>query len=411
MNALSVILLGVGMFTGIVLALVAVILAAKSKLVASGRVRIVVNGEEASALEAPAGGKLLGALAERGIFLSSACGGGGTCGQCRVQVVRGGGSLLPTEASVLSRRQAREGFRLSCQVSVKEDLWLEVPAHVFNVRKWRATVRSNRLVATYIKELVLDLPPGETIDFRAGGYIEIEAPPHRVAFRDFDLDPRFRPDWESSGLLGLESAVDEPVVRAYSMANCPDEKDVVMLNVRIAAPPAGKAGVPPGRMSSYLFGLRPGDPVSVSGPFGEFFARDTQAEMVFIGGGAGMAPMRSHLLDQLGRLGTKRKISFWYGARALREAFYRDLFDGLAARHPNFTWTLALSEPNEKDCREGCTGFIHQVLHDRYLKGHPAPEDCEYYLCGPPLMNKAVLAMLDGLGVEPENILFDDFGI
>ena len=295
-------------------------------------------------------------------------------------------------------------------MAVKGDLKLTVPPEVFEIKKWECTVRSNRNVATFIKELTLDLPPGENVDFRAGGYIQIEAPPHHIKYADFVIDDQYRGDWEKYNLFALESRVDEPVVRAYSMANYPEERGIIMLNVRIATPPPNQPNVPPGQMSSYIFSLKPGDKVTISGPYGEFFAKDTDAEMVFIGGGAGMAPMRSHIFDQLKRLHSKRKISFWYGARSLRESFYHDEFIQLAKDNPNFTFYLALSEPLAEDNWTGYVGFIHQVLYDNYLKNHPAPEDCEYYLCGPPMMNSAVFAMLDRLGVERENIAFDDFG-
>ncbi|BCX89416.1 Na+-transporting NADH:ubiquinone oxidoreductase subunit F [Methylomarinovum tepidoasis] len=401
------IILGVFFFTVIVLALVMVILEAKKHLVPQGDVEIVINDEKT--VKAPVGSKLLMALADAGLFVPSACGGGGTCGQCRVKVLEGGGDLLPTEASHITKREAREGERLSCQVTVKQPMKIEVPKEVFGVKKWECTVRSNKNVASFIKELILDLPEGETIDFRAGGYIQIECPPYHVKFSEFDIDEEYREDWDKYDLWKLESKVDEPVVRAYSMANFPLENDIVMLNVRIATPPPG-LDVPPGKMSSYIFSLKPGDKVTISGPFGEFFARDTDNEMVFVGGGAGMAPMRSHIFDQLIRLKSKRKMTFWYGARSLREAFYVDHFNKLQEEHDNFKWFLALSEPKPEDNWTSYTGFIHEVLYENYLKDHPAPEDCEYYLCGPPVMNAAVIKMLTDLGVERENILLDDFG-
>ena len=410
MTGLGLIGLGVLMFTLIVLTLVAIILLAKSKLVASGNVVIDINGDPEKKLEVPVGGKLLNVLAERSIFLPSACGGGGTCGECRVIVKEGGGDVLPTEQAKLTRRQIRERYRLSCQLTVKENLKLEVPPELFEIRKWECTVRSNRNVATFIKELVLDLPEGENVDFRAGGYIQIEAPPHTVRFADFDIEEEYRPDWDKYDLWRLVSTVKEPIVRAYSMANYPDEKGIIMLNVRIATPPPNVPDAPPGQMSSYIFSLKPGDKVTISGPYGEFFAKDTDAEMVFIGGGAGMAPMRSHIFDQLKRLHSKRKITFWYGARSLREMFYVEDFDRLAKEHDNFQWFVGLSDPLPEDNWTGYTGFIHQILYDNYLKDHPAPEDCEYYICGPPMMLSACLKMLDDLGVERENILFDDFG-
>ena len=403
------IVLGTTFFTGIILVLVVVILFFRSKLVASGSVDITVNDERV--LKAPVGSKLLGALADAELFVPSACGGGGTCGQCRVKISSGGGVILPTERSSINKREAAEGCRLACQVVVKQDMKIEVPEEVFGVRKWNCKVRSNHNVATFIKELVMELPEGEDVPFRAGGYIQIECPAHKLSFSEFDVEEEYREDWDKYKLWDLKSEVDEPLMRAYSMASYPGEKGIIILNVRIATPPPGAYGeVPPGKMSSFIFNLKPGDDVVISGPYGEFFARDTQNEMVFIGGGAGMAPMRSHIFDQLLRLDSKRKISFWYGARSKREIFYAEEFDALAEKHPNFTWHVALSDPMPEDNWTGPTGFIHQVVYDMYLKDHPAPEDCEYYMCGPPMMNSAVIHMLDEQGVEPENILLDDFG-
>lgn len=400
--------LGVTFFLTIVLTLVLVILLAKSKLVAEGDVEITINGERT--ITAPVGGKLLSTLAAANLFVPSACGGGGTCAQCRVKIFDGGGTLLPTEESLISKREAKAGCRLSCQVAVKNDMKIEVPEEVFGVKKWQCTVISNDNVATFIKNLVLRLPEGEEVNFRAGGYIQIDCPPHVVNYKDFDVQQEFREDWDRFNLWQYQSVVNEPVTRAYSMANYPDEKGLIMLNVRIASPPPGSEDVPPGVMSSYIFNLKPGDEVTISGPFGEFFARDTKNEMIFIGGGAGMAPMRSHIFDQLKRLHSDRKISFWYGARSKREMFFVEDFDGLAAHNDNFSWHVALSDPQQADNWQGYTGFIHEVLYDNYLKDHPAPEDCEFYICGPPMMNVAVVNMLEGLGVEPENILLDDFG-
>jgi len=403
--------LGIAMFPAVVLTLVALLLVARSKLVSAAEVTIDINGDAERAVKVKSGGTLLGSLVEHKIFLPSACGGKGTCGVCKVRVLGGDGVLLPTEESHIDRAEAREGVRLSCQVKVKQDLAIELPASVFATRRWRCKVRSNDNVATFIKELVLELPAGEEVPFKAGGYIQIEAPPHEVRYRDFLVDERFRADWDKFDVWRYVSKVEEPVTRAYSMANYPGEKGIITLNVRIASPPPrASPDVPPGKMSSYVFGLKPGDEVTISGPYGEFFAKETQAEMVFIGGGAGMAPMRSHIFDQLLRLGSKRRISFWYGARSLKEAFYVEEFDALAKAHPNFTWHLALSEPLPEDQWKGATGFIHQVLQKEYLATHRSPEDCEYYLCGPPQMLKACLTLLDGLGVEKENILFDDFG-
>ena len=400
--------LGVGFFTLIVLALVAIILFAKNRLVASGNVNIEINSEKT--IQVPVGGKLLGALADNELFVSSACGGGGTCAQCRVKIHDGGGSILPTEQTHITKREAKEGERLSCQVTVKQDMKIEVPEEVFGVKKWDCKVRSNENVATFIKELVLELPAGENVDFRAGGYIQIECPPHKINYKDFIVQDEYKPDWDHFNIWQYESIVEETVIRAYSMANYPEEKGIIMLNVRIASPPPRTEGLPPGQMSSYIFNLQPGDEVTISGPFGEFFAKETAAEMVFVGGGAGMAPMRSHIFDQLERIGTDRKISFWYGARSLREMFYVEDFDRLDAQHDNFEWHVALSDPQEGDDWTGYTGFIHSVLLENYLKDHPAPEDCEFYMCGPPMMNQAVINMLQDLGVEDENIMLDDFG-
>ena len=400
--------LGVGFFTLIVLLLVAIILFAKSKLVASGSINILINGEKS--IQVPAGGKLLGALADNQLFVSSACGGGGTCAQCRVKIFEGGGSILPTEETHITKREAKAGDRLSCQVAVKQDMKIEVPEEVFGVKQWRCKVRSNDNVATFIKELVLELPDGESVDFRAGGYIQIECPPHELKYTEFSVQEEYKPDWDHFNIWQYESVVEETVVRAYSMANYPEEKGIIMLNVRIASPPPRSEGLPPGQMSSYIFNLKAGDEVTISGPFGEFFAKKTNAEMVFIGGGAGMAPMRSHIFDQLERLNTDRKMTFWYGARSLREMFYVEDFDRLAAAHDNFDWRVALSDPQEEDNWDGDTGFIHNVLYENYLKDHSAPEDCEFYMCGPPMMNQAVISMLHDLGVEDENILLDDFG-
>ena len=407
-GSMQEILIAVILFTGIVTALAVLIMLARSQLVPSGNIHIIVNGERDLAV--PAGDKLLNTLNANELFLPSACGGGGTCGQCKVRIVEGGGDLLPTEASHINKRMAAEGVRLACQVNVDRDLRIEVPEDVFGVNKWECSVRSNDSVSTFIKELVLELPPGETIDFHAGGYVQIECPAYRLSFRDIDIQEQYREDWERFKLLDLESVVEKPDMRAYSMANYPDENDIVMLNVRIATPPPNVPQAPPGVVSSYIFGLKPGDKVLVSGPYGEFFARETDAEMVFIGGGAGMAPMRSHIFDQLRRLHSQRKISFWYGARSRREIFYEEDFDMLAREHDNFEWHVALSDPQPQDDWQGYTGFIHEVVLENHLEKHPAPEDCEYYMCGPPMMNAAVIHMLEDLGVEEENIMLDDFG-
>ena len=400
--------LGVAMFTFIVISLVIVILIARSQLVNSGNVNIEINGEKT--ISVPAGDKLLQTLANNDLFLASACGGGGSCAQCKCQIFDGGGSILPTEATHFTRREANDGYRLSCQVAVKQDMKIQIPEEVFGVKQWECTVVSNPNVATFIKELTLSLPEGEDVDFRAGGYVQLECPPHIAKYSDFDIEEEYRGDWERFGFFNVESVVKDTVIRAYSMANYPEEKGLVKFNIRCATPPPNNLSMPAGQMSSWVFGLKPGDKVKVYGPFGEFFARDTSAEMVFIGGGAGMAPMRSHIFDQLRRIKTDRKISFWYGARSMREAFYIDEYDTLAKENDNFEWHLALSDPLPEDNWTGHKGFIHQVLLDNYLKDHPAPEDCEFYMCGPPMMNKACINMLIDLGVEPENIMLDDFG-
>jgi Na+-transporting NADH:ubiquinone oxidoreductase subunit F len=404
------IIIGVCAFTVLVIGLVAVLLVAKSRLVASGNVQILINDDPSKAITTKAGGTLLNTLAENKLFIPSACGGKGSCGVCKVHVHSGGGALLPTEEGHVSRGEARSGCRLACQVKVKENMHIELEPEVFSVQKWECTVRSNHNVATFIKELVLELPAGETVPFKAGGYIQIEAPPHIAKYKDFIIEDAYRGDWDKFNLWQFVSKVDEDVMRAYSMANYPEEKGIIMLNVRIASPPPNKPDAPPGQMSSYIFNLKPGDKVTISGPYGEFFAKDTDAEMVFVGGGAGMAPMRSHIFDQFKRLKTKRKVTFWYGARSLREAFYVDHFNKIQEENPNFTWHLALSDPLPEDNWTGYTGFIHQVLYNNYLKDHPSPEDCEYYMCGPPMMNQAVINLLLELGVEPENIMLDDFG-
>jgi Na+-transporting NADH:ubiquinone oxidoreductase subunit F len=401
--------LGVAAFTGIVVSLALVILAVRARLVATGEVGITVN--DAKTIKARAGDKLLRVLEDAGIFLPSACGGRGTCGQCRISVPQGGGAVLPTESASLTRREAAGGMRLACQVSVKQEMRVWVPDEVMGAKQWTCQVRSNANVATLIKETILEMPPGEAIGFRAGGYVLVNCPPYSAKFSEFDIEPEFRDEWDRFDLWRYRAGTSEPTTRAYSMANYPEEKDVVMLVVRIAIPPPdAPEGVPPGVVSSYIFSLKPGDEVSVSGPFGHFFAKESESEMVFVAGGAGMAPMRSHILDQLNRLKSRRKMTLWYGARSLRELFYAEDFDRLQREYDNFQWYVALSEPKPEDQWQGKTGFIHDVLLESYLKDHPAPEDCEYYLCGPPMMIKAVRNMLDNLGVDSDSILFDDFG-
>ncbi len=400
--------LGIIIFTAIVIALVFVIIGAKSQLVASGDVEILINDEKK--INVPVGGKLLTALADSGLFVPSACGGGGTCAQCKVKIHSGGGEILPTELGHITKREAAEGERLACQVAIKHDMNIEVEDSVFGVKKWECTVKSNNNVATFIKELVLVLPDGEEINYEAGGYIQIECPPHIAKYSDFIIEDEFHEDWDKFDLWRYVSDVKEDTLRAYSMASYPVEKEI-MLNVRIATPPPGAPdSVPPGIMSSYIFDLKPGDKCIISGPYGEFYAKKTKAEMVFIGGGAGMAPMRSHLFNQLRTLETDRKITFWYGARSKREMFYVEDLDMLAAENDNFEWHCALSDALPEDDWDGYTGFIHNVLFDEFLKDHPAPEDCEYYMCGPPIMNSSVINMLIENGVEPENIMLDDFG-
>ncbi len=406
---MGIVFLGVFVFTLTVLALVIIILAAKKAFVPSGDVTLEIN--ESKTLKIPAGGKLLGCLSDEGIFVSSACGGGGTCAQCIVKVNEGGGDILETEKAHINNKEAKEGYRLSCQVAVKQDMKIEVPPEVFETKKWECTVRSNRNVATFIKELVLELPVGEAVGFKPGGYIQIECPPHTVHYKDYKIEEEFHEDWDNYNIWQYTSKVDEDVVRAYSMANYPGEEGIIMLNVRVASPPPrAPEGTPPGKMSSYIFGLEPGDKVTISGPYGEFFIKDTKNEMIYIGGGAGMAPLRSHIFELFKERKTDRKVSYWYGGRSSRELFYVDQFRAIEEQFPNFKFNIALSEPKEEDNWDGYVGFIHQVVLEHYLKDHPAPEDIEYYLCGPPMMNAAVFKMLDDLGVEPENIAFDDFG-
>jgi len=403
---MQLIIFGSLLFTVIILGLSLLILFAKKRLLPSGKVKIVVNEDQDKAFEVQAGGKLLNAMADNGIFVSSACGGGGACGQCKVVVHDGGGSILPTEKAHVSKKEEREGVRLSCQCAVKQSMNIEVPPEVFSAKEWHCEVISNDNVATYIKELALRLP--EDMDFQSGGYIQIQVPPYKMSFADIEIPDRFKEDWEC--IRHLESSTSEKIERAYSMANYKLEKGIVKLNVRIATPPFNSVNIPPGKGSSYVWSLKKGDKVTISGPFGHFCAQDTDNEMIVIGGGAGMAPLRSIIFDQLERVGTDRKISFWYGARSLKELFYKEDFDCLAEKYDNFTWHLALSDPMPEDNWKGHVGYIHKIVNRMYLKDHPAPEDCEYYLCGPPPMINSVLKTLDHNGVEPENIFFDDFG-
>lgn len=403
------IILAVTVFTAIIVLLSALILIARSKLVESGSVHMRVNDDKD--FQVDAGAKLLGALAEVGLYLPGGCGGKGTCGQCRVKVLEGGGPLLPTETSLIGRQEASQDVRLGCQVTVRENLSVRIPDEVFGVRKWECKVRSTRGLSTFIKEIVLELPAGEEVPFKAGGYIQVECPAYRAKFSDFDIEARFRDDWDRHDLWRFGAGTETPTTRAYSMANYPDEKGIILLNIGIAVPPPGsKESVPPGVVSSFLFSRQPGDEVTIAGPYGEFYAKDSDHEMVFIGGGTGMAPMRSHIFDQLKRIHSTRKISFWFGVRSKRDLFYHEEFERLAAEHPNFTYVAALSDPKKDDDWDGPEGFIHQVAYDMHLGKHEAPEDCEYYMCGPPLMISAVQKMLTDLGVPEENVMFDDFG-
>jgi Na+-transporting NADH:ubiquinone oxidoreductase subunit F len=404
----SEILLAFAVFTGVVMMLVLVILLARRWLAPAGEVELRVNDRT---LRAQRGERLLEALDRQGLHLPAACGGRGTCGQCAVTVVAGGGEPLPTERARLNDGQISRGIRLACQLTVRAPVALQVPEELLGVREWAGHVRASRCVGTLMKEIVIGLPAGETLGARAGSYVQVRCPPYRRRFAELPLAAEVRAEWERLGLLDLEGEAERPTTRAYSLANRPSDDDCAVLVVRIAIPPPGaRPGTPPGVVSSYLFSLAPGDPVVIAGPFGSFFASESDAEMIFVGGGAGMAPMRAHVHDQLERLRTKRKISFWYGARSRRELFYEEEFERLAAEHPNFRWTVALSDPRPEDGWSGEVGFIHEVLLRSYLADHPAPEECEYYLCGPPLMLSAMRALLDRLGVPPENVHFDDFG-
>ncbi len=412
-NTTSTILLSIAVFLVIVMLLVALLIFVRNKLIPQGKVKVNINGKED--LEVQPGSSLLSTLANEQIFLPSACGGKGSCGQCKCRVVEGGGSILPTETGFFSRKQIQDHWRLGCQVKVNENLKIAVPESILNIKKWECEVVSNHNVATFIKEFVVKLPEGESLQFEAGSYIQIDVPKVSVDYKDIDVDPEYRGDWDKLQLWDLQMRNPEPQFRAYSMANAPSEGNIVMLNVRIATPPfdrkAGKMmNVNPGICSSYIYSLKPGDKVMVSGPYGDFHVKDTDREMMFIGGGAGMAPMRSQIFDQIKTKQTQRKASFWYGGRSLRELFYVDDFTQLEKQHPNFSFHIALSEPKPEDHWTGDVGFIHNVIYNNYLKDHPEPEEIEYYLCGPPMMISAVFKMLDELGVPEENILYDNFG-
>lgn len=401
-------------FLFIILLLVAVLLFARKKLIPQGKVNITINDEKV--IETEPGNTVLSALANNGVLLPSACGGGGTCGMCACQVFEGGGSILPTEKGFFTRKEEQNNWRLGCQVKVREDMKIGVPPEVFGIQKWECEVVSNKNVATFIKEFVVKLPEGESLDFKSGGYIQIDIPPAEVDFgKDIEVEDEYKPDWDKFNMWKLKMKNSEPIFRAYSMANHPAEDNIIMLNVRIATPPFDRKkgdfkNVNPGIASSYIFSLKQGDKVTISGPYGEFFIKDTDKEMMFIGGGAGMAPMRSHIFHLFKTEQTRRKATFWYGGRSLRELFYVDDFREIEKENDNFQFNIALSEPLPEDNWDGYTGFIHTVIMDNYLKQHPEPEEIEYYICGPPMMNQAVLKMLDDYGVPPENIAFDDFG-
>lgn len=409
----TTILISVILFLAIMLVLVGVLVYAKLKLTPQGTVKITINDE--NEVTAEPGSSLLSTLSNEQIFLPSACGGGGTCGMCKCQVFEGGGDILPTEMGFFTRKEAHDHWRLGCQVKVRGDLKIGVPHEIFGIKKWECEVVSNNNVATFIKEFVVKLPEGEVMDFRSGGYIQIDVPKCDVNYKDMDIAPEYREDWDKFKMWDLVMKNPEPIYRAYSMANHPAEKGFIKLNIRVATPPwDNKANafmkVNPGICSSYIFGLKPGDKVTISGPYGEFFIKDTKREMMFIGGGAGMAPMRSHIFDQYITHKTDRKATFWYGGRSLRELFYIDEFRAIEKDNPNFKFNIGLSEPMPQDNWTGYTGFIHNIIMENYLKNHPDPEEIEYYLCGPPMMNQAVLKMLDDYGVPKEMIAFDDFG-
>lgn len=403
-------LVSLAVFSTVILSLVAMLILLEKKIVQQGDVTIVINDDPAKSIKAPASNTLLSALLSNGILLPSACGGKATCGTCKCKVEEGGGDILPTELALVDRIERKNNVRLACQLKVKEDMKIRVPDEIFNIRKYRATVVSNKSVATFIKELVLKLEEGDELDFKAGSYIQVDIPEYEISYRDFDLAERFVENWKRFGFADIKAISDEPVFRAYSLANPPAEKGILKFTIRIATPPPDKLHLPPGVGSSFIFGLKPGDKVTLSGPYGEFFVKDTDREMCFIGGGAGMAPMRSHILHQLLAVKTHRKMTFWYGARSVQEMFYDDEFRELDELFDNFTYHVALSDPQPEDHWEGMTGYIHQCVYEYYLKDHEDPTEIEYYLCGPPIMLKSVREMLYDLGVEPDMIAYDDFG-
>jgi len=398
-------------FSLVILILVILLGVAEKKLLPQGDAKILINGDDEKSPTVKPGGSLLSSLAGHNVFIPSACGGGGTCSQCKCQVLSGGGDILPTEVSHFSRSEIQDNYRLACQVKVKSDMEIKIPDEIFSIRKWECTVRSNENVATFIKELILELPEGEILDFQSGGYIQIDVPEYKLQYSEFDIEKEYHEDWDNYKMWDLIAKNDNPEeFRAYSMANHPAEGNIVMLNVRIAHPPPHQWDAPPGIASSYIFNLKPGDKVTISGPYGEFFIKDTDREMVYVGGGAGMAPLRSHLFHLFDTLKTGRKVSYWYGARSKREMFYDEHFKSIEEKFPNFSYHVALSDPMKEDNWNGYTGFIHQVVLDNYLSKHDDPTEVEYYMCGPPMMNKAVTGMLHDLGVEDEMIDFDDFG-
>jgi len=409
----TILLVSVGIFLVVTLLLVIVLLVAKSKLVPSGNVKLTINGEKEA--EVPIGGTLLSTLQGENIYLSSACGGSGSCGQCRCRVVEGGGEILPTETGFFSRKEQKEHWRLACQTKVKEDMQVIVPESVFGVKEWECEVVSNRNVSTFIKEFVVKLPEGEVMNFQSGSYAQITIPPYDIKYADYDIDEKFRGDWDHFDMWSLPCKNDTETIRAYSMANYPAEGNIITLNVRIATPPMDRAThkwlpVSPGISSSYIFSLKPGDKVRMSGPYGDFHIQDTDAEMLYIGGGAGMAPLRAQILHLFRTLHTGRKVSYWYGARSKKEIFYEEDFREIEKQFPNFSFHIALSDPQPEDNWTGYVGFIHQVIYDNYLKDHDAPEDIEYYMCGPGPMANAVKVMLEDLGVPRSQLFFDDFG-
>lgn len=410
-----VVIVSIVVFLIIILLLVGILIFARMKLVPKGLVKISINDDRE--LEVSPGSSLLSTLSVKGIFLPSACGGGGTCAMCKCQVMEGGGSILPTETGYFTRKEQQNHWRLGCQVKVREDLKIKVDPHIFGIKKWECEVVSNRNVATFIKEFVVRLPEGEHLDFKSGGYIQVDVPACEVDYgKDISVEDEFREEWDKFKMWDLKMKNTEPIFRAYSMANHPAESNIIMLNIRIATPPfdrktGGFMKVNPGICSSYVFSRKPGDKVMISGPYGEFFIKDTKREMMFIGGGAGMAPMRSHIFDQFRTKRTDRKATFWYGGRSLKELFYVDEFKDIEKNSPNFKFNIALSEPKKEDDWKGYIGFIHQVIIDNYLKHHKEPEEIEYYICGPPMMNQAVLKMLDDYGVPKDMIAFDDFGV